>query len=301
MNDQTQVMSPPTLMGGNQTQMGGSVSCPGCGTNNPSMEIYCNECGLKLDTVIDTTQSVQSDEAPGVLIDATGVRRNLKLGVNTVGRIDADVLLPDETVSRLHARITIENNTFVLEDAGSTNGSRVNDVRLSAGDVMQLQDGNAVRFGNWKGKIEIAIPKVVTPPLDDITPVGVAPDLDETILQEEELALAPPIADLHPEKSDLDTIELGATTTSLGRRDSNSVILKHDAYISGLHAEITSSDDGLFLTDLGSTNGTFVNKTKLSPNSPQLLNDGDIVQLGQTDYTFKLRSSESISDEEELS
>ena len=164
MNDQTQVMGVPTTMGGNQTQMGGSVTCSGCGTNNPSMELYCNECGLKLDTVLDASQPLTNEEAPAYLVDGTGVRRSLKQGINTIGRIEADVLIPDETVSRLHARITVENDTVVLEDIGSTNGSRVDDVRLSPGEPTELHNGNAIRFGNWKGKIEITPPIALSSP-----------------------------------------------------------------------------------------------------------------------------------------
>lgn len=61
-----------------------------------------------------------------------------------IGRsADAHLVLNDPSVSRRHARILRENNEFVLEDLGSSNGTHVDDVPvlysvLKAGDLVQL-------------------------------------------------------------------------------------------------------------------------------------------------------------------
>jgi two-component system, cell cycle response regulator len=67
------------------------------------------------------------------------------LGV-TLGRGDScDIRIPDQSVSRTHARITLEEGGYDVSDLQSTNGTFVND-----GPVMttRLKDGDYVRVGN---------------------------------------------------------------------------------------------------------------------------------------------------------
>lgn len=51
--------------------------------------------------------------------------------------------------------------------------------------------------------------------------------------------------------------------------------------VSRTHAALRRGDDMLFLVDLNSTNGTFLNDQPLSPNQPRVLRSGDQVRLGQ--------------------
>lgn len=51
--------------------------------------------------------------------------------------------------------------------------------------------------------------------------------------------------------------------------------------VSRQHATISRSDTSLVLEDLGSTNGTWLNEVKLTPNKPAALQSGDLVRLGQ--------------------
>jgi len=51
-----------------------------------------------------------------------------------------------------------------------------------------------------------------------------------------------------------------------------------DRFVSQLHARMFRRDDQLFLEDLGSTNGTFLNDAKVT--SPALLKTGDLVRIG---------------------
>ena len=61
-----------------------------------------------------------------------------------IGRADAsDMLLPDQRVSRAHARVTFEGGQYVLEDVGSSSGTIVNRTSverhvLSHGDRVQI-------------------------------------------------------------------------------------------------------------------------------------------------------------------
>ena len=59
--------------------------------------------------------------------------------------------------------------------------------------------------------------------------------------------------------------------------------LDNDAKVSRRHAKIYRSNGAYFIEDLGSTNGTYVNRgRRLLPGSPQVLSDGDEVIVGKT-------------------
>ena len=67
-------------------------------------------------------------------------------GENLFGRGDPDVIeLPSTTVSRRHARITVDADA-VLEDLGSKNGTFVGDRQVTT--PTRLNDGDRVRFGS---------------------------------------------------------------------------------------------------------------------------------------------------------
>lgn len=78
-------------------------------------------------------------------------------------------------------------------------------------------------------------------------------------------------------------IPVESTTVSLGRGLSNDIILE-DTRVSRHHAQLRYKARRFWLTDLGSTNGTFVNGERVSETA---LRDGDIVSLGGLELTFK--------------
>jgi pSer/pThr/pTyr-binding forkhead associated (FHA) protein len=80
-----------------------------------------------------------------------GHRRHVLMeGVNTVGRDPAStVCVNDASVSRNHARITIENGRAIIEDLASKNGSTVQGAAVKQPTV--LNDGDEVEFGHVKG------------------------------------------------------------------------------------------------------------------------------------------------------
>jgi hypothetical protein len=85
-------------------------------------------------------------------------------------------------------------------------------------------------------------------------------------------------------------VELGTTTLKIGRLPENQLIID-DAQASSLHAEIHSDAGGYTLIDLGSTGGTFVNKQRLAPHTPRHLQAGDIIGIGDTQYTYVFEGS----------
>ena len=64
-----------------------------------------------------------------------------------------------------------------------------------------------------------------------------------------------------------------------------------DAKVSRRHARIIFRNSAYMIEDLGSTNGTFVNRgRRLLPGSPQVLNEGDEIIVGKTFLRFHINS-----------
>ncbi len=75
---------------------------------------------------------------------------------------------------------------------------------------------------------------------------------------------------------------------TLGRlKRANSVVIK-DKFCSALHAELQIGEDGITITDMGSTNGTFVNGTKITPIMPHSLQLGDEITVGRSHFRFEV-------------
>lgn len=53
-----------------------------------------------------------------------------------------------------------------------------------------------------------------------------------------------------------------------------------DTYVSQLHARVFARDGQYFVEDLGSTNGTYLNRRKVT--GPMVMNRGDRLQVGNT-------------------
>ena len=88
---------------------------------------------------------------------------------------------------------------------------------------------------------------------------------------------------------------LSSAESNIGRWDADGGIFPDvdldsddpEAKVSRRHARITLSEGKYLLEDLGSTNGTFVNRGKrLSPGTRQQLNDGDEIIVGKTFLRF---------------
>ena len=80
--------------------------------------------------------------------------------------------------------------------------------------------------------------------------------------------------------------ELDSSPVTLGRATENDLVLDTDEFASVNHARIEPRRDGVWLEDLGSTNGTFVNGVKLT--RPRKLASGDVIRVGETDLRYEL-------------
>lgn len=68
----------------------------------------------------------------------------------TIGRIDGnDMIMPDFAISKKHAVITVENDSFYIKDLGSTNGTMVNGTRLDKKSV-KIHDQDVISFARYE-------------------------------------------------------------------------------------------------------------------------------------------------------
>lgn len=73
----------------------------------------------------------------------------------------------------------------------------------------------------------------------------------------------------------------------IGRQDTSDIVIK-DPYISGKHIKFEKSEDGWWLKDLESKNGTRINGEKMKSNDRVPLKSGDRIGFGILDFIFIL-------------
>lgn len=61
-------------------------------------------------------------------------------------------------------------------------------------------------------------------------------------------------------------------------------VIPYNSAISRKHCMLIETDGSFTISDLGSANGTFVNKVRLIKNKPQSIDDGDIIRLANSDF-----------------
>src|SRR6187549_493984 len=84
-------------------------------------------------------------------------------------------------------------------------------------------------------------------------------------------------------------VDLVKDSVSIGRSSSNDLVFNHLS-LSRHHARILKKEEGYFVEDSGSRNGTFLNGIRLKQQT--LLKNGDAIQLGE----ILIRFTEPITD-----
>lgn len=75
-------------------------------------------------------------------------------------------------------------------------------------------------------------------------------------------------------------------SVSIGRVDSNDIVLSHDSAVSGHHLEIIKKGNLYYVNDLGSSNGTYLNGTKIHTETAVMT--GEVLEIGHTKYTVTI-------------
>jgi hypothetical protein len=87
-----------------------------------------------------------------------------------------------------------------------------------------------------------------------------------------------------PDFDEGEDFELDSTQLTIGRGGQNDIAIPSDEYASARHARFEPRQDGVWVQDLGSTNGTYLNGMRLE--HPRRLTQGDIVRVGETDLRY---------------
>ena len=141
------------------------VYCPECGFQSPEAATYCSRCGALLvrETVGETTMSIDPEDVgaatareridgPALVVRSGGGRAGESFEAigdrALIGRSpECDVFLDDVTVSRRHAELVREGQTFTIRDLGSLNGTFVNKRRI---ETSVLEDDDEVQIGKYR-------------------------------------------------------------------------------------------------------------------------------------------------------
>jgi len=149
------------------------VFCNKCGHRNAPESQFCSACGAPLEPLDDHTISLAKVDA---LLDAPGPADDVQVDMSTLpldggvlivrsgpqagqmfaladpltrlGRHpDSEIMLDDITVSRRHADVERTATGYVARDAGSLNGTYVNQERI---DESPLRQGDELQVGKFR-------------------------------------------------------------------------------------------------------------------------------------------------------
>lgn len=269
----------------NATQTIKPVQCPICKTFNPAGMMFCIECGLIFDRALpDDAFGAPVVRLP-VLVEASSGREHpVRPGVNVVGR-EGDVMLPDSKVSRKHAQVVSDDGVITVEDLGSTNGTLVNGDRLESGSKRELNKGDIVSFGGIELKLSLPGNAGATQMLggNKTATLSTPPVAEQQKVEEPKEEFEPAAYLIFGDKD----IPLKEGMNTFGRKDDNDVSIS-DPYVSGRHGQFEVEEREIFFTDSGSTNGTFLNGSKIDPHVRTKLEETDQIVIGSIELSVRM-------------
>lgn len=202
--------------------------------------------------------------APKLILLSTGEIFSGKSGVTVVGRTDmCDIALQLPGVSNPHLKLIsvpqAHGSINYVEDCGSRNGTWLNGVRLKENDSVQLEEDAAfLRLG----------PQYIC-----YVVFG-----ESTMMFDEGGQFVA-----------LQCIETGELCRMkddqvLGRSAVWPGKAMDEVHISWEHARLCCEGELVSLTDIGSSNGTFVNEKRIAVNEPLALCNGDRIRMGERHF-----------------
>jgi pSer/pThr/pTyr-binding forkhead associated (FHA) protein len=217
-------------------------ACPKCGAANEPNHRFCATCGNNL-TTGRPSHHLAGSGARLTALNPDGSEGNVipLTGPTTVGRATGGIFAADQYLSPQHASFAPQPDHVVVTDASSLNGVFR---KLAADQRYQLRAGQVFRIGQELIRFEVLQPKGsdghgvehMGAPIEGY--VGRI----AMVLGRNTTGTAFPI----PE-----------TGLNLGR-ERGEVLFSDDGYVSGLHCRLSFDTGRVYLTDLGSSNGTFV-------------------------------------------
>ncbi len=168
----------------------------------------------------------------------------------TIGReADCDIVLDAPQISRRHCKLTPTHSGWKIEDLGSANGTYVND-RFTRVDEAFATDDDVLFLGSYRFPVS-RVREFIDTDRESVHAGQVGLPMDQPVV-------------------------------TIGRGPENDVVL--DApQVSRHHARIVRGDEGVFLEDLGSANGTFVDGKRVERVA---LEPGQTISFGS--YAIRL-------------
>ena len=241
----------------------------------------------------------------------------------TIGRQEGNTIrLTERNVSRRHARLMRQNGHVVVEDLGSSNGTRINGERISG--QSPVKDGDLIQIGDYDLALQsdaaaAARPRTVTAELDPSEMEVNEPETETEapVAEQEEEAPSQPSAEQRRHSTaiikmdqvegsrsrkvqDLEAEEAPRlvvissefkgqeyacirTEMKIGRTDDNDIVIDHRS-LSRTHAKVVREETGEWrIIDMQSANGMTVNGESYAQAS---LNSGDTIELGHVKLRF---------------
>jgi pSer/pThr/pTyr-binding forkhead associated (FHA) protein len=309
------------MMGGSPATFAAEETCPACETTVPGGDEFCPKCGYQRGTWAESGAAASAPAANGAApvpapvssgptlwtLSAGGQSWPLTAGTFAIGRGEVDIRIDDSYASRRHAELSVTAANVTLTDVGSSNGTFIDDRRLEPNAAEQLRDGAAFKVANTELTLSkhlgeedstvVASQQETDEPegtqvMDanaqghQIDSEGTTIDAESQLSEDQEVQepTEPSASHWELRREDESVIPLGFGECTLGRKESASCVVEGDSYISGVHCRLIATEDRLEVTDLGSTNGTFVNEARLDPQQPWKLASGDKLRVGQTTF-----------------
>lgn len=250
-----------------------SRSCPACGNAVPVDFKFCGSCGHQMDGApasgetsgaVPAAASVPAGDAgQGALVlinpdGSEGQAHRFEGAEAMVGRESGSLFAADSYLSPQHASFSFRAGACVVRDEGSLNGvyykvPRDQPVPLRHGSIFRIGQ-EIIRFETVDGTAEV----------DGVTPMG-SPNPGylgriALLVGRDTIAnayLIPP-----------EGMHVG--------RERGDVVFPDDGYVSGLHCRLHADEGTTYLTDVGSSNGTF-----MRIDDERECQSGDLILMGQ--------------------
>src|SRR5580704_7345426 len=212
---------------------------------------------------------VSPPDAPVLVVKTQGTDQTLRAGSQyRVGRDPrSDIVVNDSRVSWQHAVLRVDRDAWILEDAGSTNGTFLGTRRI--------------------GKIEIGQNCILRLGHPDDGPVMMC-----SVNRAGNGKAAPNTGMSSVDRRPTSVMRAPTRLLRIGRDPGNDLVVP-DLSVSRVHAELRNLGDGRYeIADLGSHNGTFVNGQRIA--RPTTVTEQDLIGIGRA--TFRLPGGKVLLD-----
>lgn len=198
---------------------------------------------------------------------------------------DNDIVIDDDRSSRHHAEIHWDHGHIELVDRNSMNGTLVN--RRTVRGRVPLQSGDVLDFGAQRYRFELLTSPTAAGAAEEETRKMPGASSARNVTPTDVPLFLVGISDVFAGRR----WELREPVVTIGRDAERQICLPHHS-VSRLHAQIVRQQSGYYVSDLRSSNGTFLNGQVIA--APSLLLAGDVLRAGEIELRCE---AAAVSDE----